>query len=162
MNTLLTDIIHRTRQHHGIEHATIHMLTQRLPHTQMAGLSDPLGFTIFGDVDEYTLRRAVGDALLRLQAGETQLAIHPNCGTTIATTGVLVTLVAMITGSGKRPFIERFSNALLFVVATLILSRPIGMRLQSYTTTANVSDRWLASIAPVAIGNVKAHRVIFE
>lgn len=162
MNSLLTDIIHRTRQHHAIEHATIHMLTQRLPHTQMAGLSDPLGFTIFGDVDEYTLRRAVGDALLRLQAGEAQLAIHPNCGTTIATTSVLVTLVAMITSSGKRPFLERFSNALLFVTATLILARPLGLRLQSYTTTANVSDRWLASIAPLTVGNMKAHRVLFE
>lgn len=162
MNTLLADIIHRTRQHHAIEHATIHMLSERLPHTQMAGLSDPLGFTIFGDMDEYTLRRAVGDALLRLQAGESQLALHPNCGTMIATTGVLVTLVAMITSRGKRSFIERFSNALLFVVATLIFSRPLGLRLQSYTTTAEVSDRWLASIAPVSIGNVKAHRVLFE
>ena len=162
MNTLLADIIHRTRQHHAIEHATIHMLAQRLPHTQMAGLSDPLGFTIFGDIDEYTLRRAVGDALLRLQAGETQLAIHPNCGTTIATTGVLVTLVALITGSGKRPFIERFSNALLFVIATLIFARPLGLRLQRFTVTTNVSDRWLASIAPLSMGNVKAHRVLFE
>ena len=162
MNSLLTDMIQRTRQHHAIEHATLHMLAQRLPHTQMVGLSDPLGFTVFGNVDEHNLRRAVGDALLRLQAGETQLAIHPNCGTTIATTGILVTLVAMITSAGKRPFVERFSNALLFVVATLILSRPLGLYLQSFTTTPAVSDRWLASIVPVSIGSVKAHRVIFE
>lgn len=163
MNKLLIDIIHRTRQHHAIEHATIHMLSQRLPHTQIAGLSDPLGFTIFGDVDEHNLRRAVGDALLRLQAGESQFAIHPNCGTMIATSAILVTLVALITGGGKRPFIERFSNALLFVVAALIASRPLGLRLQGYTTTAEVSDRWLACIAPLSIGGtIKAHRVLFE
>ncbi len=162
MNSLLTTIIHRTRQHHGLEHATLHMLAARFPNKQMAGLSDPLGFTIFGDIDEYSLRRSVGDALLRLQAGESKLAIHPNCGTVLATTGLLVTLVAMITGSGKRPFTERFTTAFVFVLATLIFSRPLGLYFQTYTTTAEVSDRWLASIAPVEIGGMKAHRVLFE
>ncbi len=66
----LTDLVQRTRQHHGIEHATIHILTARHPGKRFSGLSDPLGFTILGDVGEPDLRRAVGDALLRLQAGE--------------------------------------------------------------------------------------------
>src|SRR4051812_5842427 len=84
----------RTRQHHAIEHATIHMLAERFPRQPFSGISDPLGFTLYGNVSEESARRAVGDALLRLQAGQSELAIHPNCGTNLATTGLLVTLIA--------------------------------------------------------------------
>jgi hypothetical protein len=162
MLVLLTDLVRRTRQHHAIEHATLHMLAARLPRQHFSALSDPLGFTIYGEVDEADLRRAVGDALLRLQAGETMLAIHPNCGTNLAVTGSLVTLVALLTGGGRRKLIERFSTALIFVLPTLVWSRPLGYHLQTYTTMAEVSDRWVAEIRPINIGTMKAHRVLFE
>ena len=42
-----------------------------------------------GDLSPENIRRAVADAMLRLQAGESNLAIHPNCGTNLATTSIL-------------------------------------------------------------------------
>lgn len=162
MLTLINDLIRRTRQHHAIEHATLHMLAARRPRQQFSALSDPLGFTVYGEVDEADLRRAVGDALLRLQAGESMLAIHPNCGTNLAVTGVLVTFMALLTGGGRRSIWERFATALIFVLPTLLWSRPLGHHLQTYTTLADVGDRWVAEIRPVSLGNVKAHRVLFE
>ncbi len=162
MNTLLTDIVRRTRQHHAIEHATIHMLTEHFPRQPFSGISDPLGFTLYGNVTEESVRRAVGDALLRLQAGHSELAIHPNCGTNLATTGLLVTLIALLTNRGKRSLFEKFTTTLMLVLPTLILARPLGAYLQSYTTLADTSDRWVAEVRPVAIGNVKAYRVLFE
>ena len=162
MITLLTDLLRRTRQHHAIEHATVHMLTARLPHQRFGGYSDPLGFTIYGNVEEEPLRRAVGDALLRLQAGEHELAIHPNCGTNLATTTLLVGLAAALGASGKRRFSERFSTALLLVLPTLAFSRPLGFHLQTYTTLADVGDRWVADIRPVKVGKMQAYRVLFE
>lgn len=162
MIKILTDLVRRTRQHHALEHATIHLLTQRVPHQQFSGYSDPLGFTLYGTVAEEILRRAVGDALVRLQAGEKELALHPNCGTNLSATALLVTLAALIGGRGKRPFFDRFATTLFFVLPMLLLARPLGYHLQGYTTLADVADRWLLEIRPVQVAGKRAYRVLFE
>ena len=46
----------RLRQHHGIEHATVTLLSRRLPGTFIAARSDLQGFIVYGDVDMLTLR----------------------------------------------------------------------------------------------------------
>jgi hypothetical protein len=162
MLTMLADILRRTRQHHAIEHATIHMLSARFPHQRFTGHSDPLGFTLYGDVQEEQVRRAVGDALLRLQAGEHQLAIHPNCGTNLATTSLLVSFAALIASLGKRSLLEKFMKMVILTLPALIMARPLGFRLQTYTTLPAVGDRWVTEIRPVTLGRVQAYRVLFE
>ncbi len=167
MLTTVKDAVRRTRQHHAIEHATLHLLTSRLPGRRMAGYSDAGGFTIFGDVPLDQVRRAVSDALLHLQAGESSLAIHPNCGTNLAVTGIMATAAALmgsrLTGKGTaRVPGERFAAALLLVVPALIVAQPLGLRLQNYTTLASVGDRWIKSIRPVELAGVHAYRVSFD
>lgn len=163
MLTTLNLLAQRTRQHHGIEHATIHLLSARVPGQRFAGLSDPLGFTLFGKVDEAEMRRAVGDALLRMQAGEETLAIHPNCGTNLAVTAFMVSLAALVGGAGRnRALFDRFVTILLLVLPALVIARPLGLRLQRYTTTGHVADRWVAHIRPVQLGPIRAHRVLFD
>ncbi|MCB0045845.1 MAG: hypothetical protein KDD92_10465 [Caldilineaceae bacterium] len=162
MLATLTNLARRTRQHHAIEHAAIHLLTQRVPGQRFSGLSDPFGFTLMGEADELTVRRAVGDALLRLQAGESGLAIHPNCGTNLATTGLLVTVASLVGTAGRRPLFDKFGLTLLLVIPALILARPAGTRLQHYTTLADVTDRWLADIQPIRVAGAAGYRVQFE
>ncbi|HXF61908.1 MAG TPA: DUF6391 domain-containing protein [Caldilineaceae bacterium] len=163
MLILLRDLLRRTRQHHAIEHATLHMLAARYPQRNFAAYSDPLGFTLYGEVDEAGLRRAVGDALLRLQAGETQLAIHPNCGTNLATSTFLATLAGLAAMNGSRRKLgDRFVGGLVLVLAALVVSKPLGLWLQGYTTTPEVADRWVAEIRPLRAGALQAYRVIFE
>jgi hypothetical protein len=135
----------RTRQHHAIEHATLHLLAAQFPRRSFAGVSDPLGFTIYGDVNEETLRRAVSDALLRLQAGE-----------------VLATGAAWLGLAGRRPGIDKFGAAVALVVVALVIAQPLGMRLQAFTTSAAVADRWVAQIRPIQTGALAGHRVVFE
>jgi hypothetical protein len=160
--TLLRDLARRTRQHHAIEHATLHMLAARFPRQSFVGYSDPLGFTVYGDVDKEALRRAVGDALLRLQAGEAGLAIHPNCGTNLATSTVLATLAALVGLAGRRRLLDRLTSGLLLVLVAQIVAKPLGLHLQEYTTLAEVGDRWVASIHPLSARAIRAHRVLFE
>jgi len=161
MIATFTELLHRTRQHHAIEHATLHVLATRHPGKGFTGYSDPLGFTIAGDVDEQSIRRAVGDALLRLQGGEHSLALHPNCGTNLVTSAVLVALVATLTGR-KRQALERFVTTLIAVLPVVLFGKTIGLYLQGYTTTTEVADRWVAAIHPVSIVGLRAHRVLFE
>lgn len=155
------ELLQRTRQHHGIEHATLHVLTARHPSYRFTGYSDPLGFFVLGDIDEQTLRHAVGEALLRLQAGEYGLARHPNCGTNLVTSAVLLALIALF-ASTKRSLLERFVITLIGVVPSMVVGRNLGMYFQGYTTSAEVSDRWVAAIHPFSIGGYRLHRVLFD
>jgi len=163
MITQVKDIVRHTRQHHAIEHATLHLLAARHPGQRMAGYSDPGGFTLVGDLTPENVRRAVADAMLHLQAGESALAIHPNCGTNLATTCVLVTVAALAGSSGRqRSLLGRFAGALLLVLPALVASQPLGLRLQHYTTLASVGDRWIKRIHPIDVMGFTLHRVAFE
>src|SRR5207237_8830642 len=82
----------RIRQNHALEHATITILSSMVPDLRVSARSSSNGFIIFGDVDLGLLRRAVGEALRRLQAGGAEVAIHPNCGTNLGVGVSLVTL----------------------------------------------------------------------
>src|SRR5260370_7187649 len=74
----------RVRQNHALEHATITILSNTVPDLRVSARSTSRGFTVFGDVDLGQLRRALDEALRRLQAGQAERAIHPNCGTTLS------------------------------------------------------------------------------
>lgn len=161
MLTILSDLSRRTRQHHAIEHATIHVLSARFPQQRFSGVSDPVGFTLLADVDELSVRTSVGDALLRLQAGERDLAIHPNCGTNLAVNALLATLAALLAGR-RRKRLDRFATAMMLVLAALTIARPLGFRVQAYTTLADVSDRWVAEILPLTVAGRRIYRVHFD
>ena len=78
-----------TRRNHALEHATIHMLARKYADKNLAGHSNPTGFFLFGDMSTEDIRTAVNEAMARLRAGESELAIHPGCGTNFATSMVL-------------------------------------------------------------------------
>lgn len=162
MLNVLADVVRRTRQHHAIEHATIHLLSARWPERRFSGYSDPLGFTLYGEATEEEVRRAVGDALLRLQAGERQLAIHPNCGTNLLTAGIAAVIAGRVGSTVVNGRLERFTASLALVLIALGASRPLGLRFQEYTTLAEVDDRWLAAIRPLRIGSKPVYRVLFD
>jgi hypothetical protein len=160
---VLTDAIARTRQHHAIEHATIHVLTARHPDRRFTGYSDPFGFTIYGNLNEHDMRTAVGDALLRLQAGERQLALHPNCGTNLLTTALSATLAGYVGAFLVRgSWLERLAVTLVLTLIAIPASRPFGFQLQAYTTDADVSDRWVAGIRLIQVGSAQFLRVTFD
>lgn len=162
MQTTLFSIVRRTRQHHAIEHATIHLLAARHSGKSFSGLSDPWGFTLYGDVPEESVRQAVSEALLRLQAGESNLAIHPNCGTMLVTKVLLGTVAALLGTRGNRHPVEKFGSTGLWMLAALFIAQPLGLRLQRYTTEAQVTDRWLVKIEPILQGSRQAYRVTLE
>jgi hypothetical protein len=75
-NILELPLLSRIRRNHGLEHATLHVLAKYLPQTMIAGHSDAGGFYIIGDVPTETMNSAVQEAIARLRAGESKLAIH--------------------------------------------------------------------------------------
>ena len=81
-------LILETRRNHALEHATLHVLarTHKIP---MAGHSNPTGFFLLGDLQLEEIANASIEALTRLKAGESGLAVHEGCGTNLATTAAL-------------------------------------------------------------------------
>jgi len=125
----------RTRRNHGLEHATIHILSRQRYH--LSGRSTDGGFVIFGEVPTETLEEGVQEALRRMRGGQHSLAIHPNCGTNLVTTGFLATIISAIGFSGKnvRKAWDRFPFIMVLMMMVVLFSPVLGMSLQRYFTT---------------------------
>src|SRR5215831_8709375 len=124
----------RVRQNHALEHATITILSGMVPNLSVSARSSTDGFIIFGNVDLGVLRHAMDEALRRLQAGEAELAIHPNCGTNIAVGISLITLGTLCGLASNQPR-TRIATAAASSLAGLIAARPVGQYVQRHLTT---------------------------
>lgn len=130
--------IRRTRRNHGLEHATVHVLTERYKGVRMAGRSTDRGFVILGNLSAETIEQAAHEALDRMRRGQHHLAVHPNCGTNLVTASALTTLTGVIGLSGnnhKRLDMNRISWTMTLMLFALIAAQPLGMQLQRHFTT---------------------------
>ena len=98
-----------TRRNHALEHATLHVLAQEYPNRMLGGHSNPTGFFILGDVPMEAVADAATEALRRLRLGESQLAIHPGCGTNMATSILLGATLGWFVLRGARGWTARNS-----------------------------------------------------
>lgn len=155
--------IDRTRRNHGLEHATITVLSQHLRGVSLVGRSTPNGFHLYGNVSTEDLSDAAHEALRRMKAGEVGLAVHPNCGTNFVTAGIAAGLAAYLgfmganSGSARR---ERLPLVAAMATGALILAQPFGMEIQRYVTTSGeMRDLQIARIDERQRGNVLTHFV---
>ena len=104
---------------------------------------------------------AATEALERLRSGESELAIHPGCGTNLATTALLAGTFAWFVLRGNKSILTRIlllPFAVTFAVIGVLLARPLGPWLQKYITTeANPGNLQIVDILPLRKG---VHRVI--
>ena len=124
----------RIRQNHALEHATITILSGYIPDLRVSARSSSRGFIIFGDVDLGQLRRALDEALRRLQAGEAELAIHPNCGTNLAV-GISLATLGTLLGLTSTRTRTRVASTAFSSVAGVMAARPLGQFVQKHVTT---------------------------
>ena len=124
----------RIRQNHALEHATITILSGYIPDLRVSARSSSRGFIIFGDVDLGQLRRALDEALRRLQAGEAELAIHPNCGTNLAV-GISLAALGTLLGLASSHTRTRVASTAFSSVAGVMAARPLGQLVQKHVTT---------------------------
>jgi len=129
-------LILRVRRNHGLEHATIHILNRQ--RYVLSGRASAGGFLVYGDVPTEKLERAAHEALQRMKSGQSYLALHPNCGTNLVTTGLLLTGVGALgfVGTNRRAAWGRFPIVMLLMMATSFYSLPIGMSVQKHITTS--------------------------
>jgi hypothetical protein len=135
---MIIPLVSRIRRNHGLEHATIHVLTQQNPGLRVVGRTTPSGFYLYGNLSTKEVRSAVEQAISRLQQGETHLAVHPHCGTNLATAGFLAGLsafVALLPRSRRR--LDQLPFAILAATLATIAAQPLGLILQTRVTTTS-------------------------
>jgi hypothetical protein len=161
---LETPYLLRIRRNHGLEHASLHLLSQRRPGRAFSGHSDAGGFWIIGDASREDVGAVVEQALLRMKAGEQNLAIHPNCGTNFVTAGILAGLAGFVAFAGGRHSlrdrVERLPLAATLSILALILARPLGLLLQrEVTTSGDPGELQIISITSGRRGRWMMHRI---
>ena len=153
----------RIRRHHGLEHATLQILSRHTTNP-LAGYSDAAGFWIVGQVTTQDVQNAVEEALTRLKAGEARLAVHPNCGTNYAISGLFAATAAWLgmlgCEGGFKKRLDRLPTLVTLVTLTLILTAPLGMIVQArYTTCADPGSMEVIAITTHLRGPVPIHRI---
>lgn len=161
---MLVNLISRMRRNHGLEHATINLLSAKHPHQPFAGHSDWRGLWIVGAISTLELQEVVEEALRALWAGRRDLAIHANCGTNLVASGTLAGLAGAIgmMGVGEKPRdkMERIPRVAALATLALMVSRPVGPFLQRYlTTSGDPQGLEVVEISRYNQGEVTAHRI---
>lgn len=136
------------RRNHALEHATINVLERyagkRLP---LSGLAQKNGFIISGATDPDLVIEAACEGLYLLKKGEYQLAIHRNCGTSIAIANFLAALLFLIF------LIQTGYFSILAIVIALLAANLLGPYLgefaqKYFTTSCDVENLEIVGIEP--------------
>jgi len=164
MSILDWPLIARTRRNHGLEHATVHVLSTQHPGLSIMGRSMPNCIYIYGDLTAEQIQSAAAEALTRLRAGESHLVIHPGCGTNLVTSGTLAgaaAFTAINVGQRRsRTRWETLPTAILATTLALLIAQPLGPFLQErITTSADMSTMEILGVWRTNTGGVPVHRI---
>lgn len=158
-------VVSRVRRNHGLEHATLHVLSRRHPGQPLSGHSDTGGFWLVGNLPTEEVYSAAQEALVRLNAGERSLAVHQNCGTNYVISGSMAALAAFVAlfGAGRRlrDRLGRLPVAASLSVVALIIAQPLGLIVQQKVTTDGVPGTLeVVKIVSTLRGGTLTHRVL--
>ncbi|MGI6328486.1 MAG: DUF6391 domain-containing protein [Dethiobacteria bacterium] len=124
----------RLRANHALEHATINVIEERLGCLNLAGMGQDDGFIVQGPVDAYLLESAARVGLERLRRGESNLALHRRCGTSMLAAN-LISSVFIIFLLWTFGYFGIFYILLALITAQL-LGPHLGWVMQKYITTS--------------------------
>ena len=154
------DVLASVRRNHALEHATIAVLLGKVgPNTRLIGRASPDGFYIYGNIPTDKIRESAAEALARLKAGESQLAVSPLCGTNLAVAGILAGLASLAV-LGNRSRLERLPSVLMAAVVAVVGAQPLGRLVQRYVTTSpDVQGLEIVAVTTATRGLAPLHKV---
>lgn len=146
------------RRNHALEHATIVVMMEREPGRRLNGFSTDDGFFVQGVRSTGEVDSAAREALRRLRAGERDLAIHRNCGTTIVAANMLAA-VFFLGALGLGLYLGGSYLYLLILGGVLLavaLRVPLSLLLQRYVTTdADLTNAEVGWVEPARPGDLR-------
>ncbi len=142
------------RRNHALEHATIAVMMEREPGRKFNGFSTDEGFFVQGVRSLEEVDSAAREALKRLRSGESKLAVHRNCGTTIVAANLLAA-VFFLAALGVGLYLggnALYALILLGILLSFALRVPLSLLLQRFVTTdsdlTNAEVGWVEPARP--------------
>jgi len=135
------------RRNHALEHGTVNVIEEQYGTTHLAGYATEDGFVIRGFADPEMIYTAANKALIRMQSGERELAIHKRCGTSIAAGNLLASIlfIVILVAFGQA----NIWTMILAMMAGSFLGPIVGPLTQKYLTTAtDLEDVEIMGYAP--------------
>ncbi|MHB0857519.1 MAG: DUF6391 domain-containing protein [Anaerolineae bacterium] len=160
MNLLSNSTITHIRQNHALEHATMHALTRAQPGLHLVGRSDWNGFSLYGTVETSVVLRAVAEALSALKNGESWLAVHPRCGTNLATSALLIAGGLWAGWSAPKSRATRMVTMMAAALVASMVAAPLGLAVQRHvTTTADLASVYVEVVRREQQAGIIVHRI---
>lgn len=123
------------RQNHALEHATINVIEEKYDGIfNLSGYALTDGFIIRGNAPADMVYEAAKVGSMRLKRGERYLAVHKRCGTSIAVTNFISSIIFLVL-LFKYGYFNLFNIIIAIVLASLI-GPLFGKYVQLYLTTA--------------------------
>jgi hypothetical protein len=93
------------------------------------------GFVLLSNANSDAVEKAAHTALDRMRKGEHGLAVHPNCGTNLATTAALCVAAGVLFMAGRPVSRNRINRTMSMTLLALMFGPVLGMGLQKHFTT---------------------------
>ena len=163
--------ISRVRRNHALEHATMNVLSERYRDLRLVGRASLWGFYVYGNVPTEGILAAAQEGLRRLKAGDRRVAIHPNCGSNLAISGILAGVGAFLALGGlsrdhPRNFWQRLFRlpfACTAAMLGIVLAQPVGPLFQAHVTTqADVGALRVVDVTREARAGIAVHHIRTE
>ena len=159
----MRETFRRIRRNHALEHATVAVLLGRGANPPLAGYSTGGGFHIFGPDSTDLVREAAEEALERLDGGQEELAISPQCGTNLVAGALVAGALSSIVLGGRRRRktpVRRVAAMGVAAVGAALVGRRLGMFLQRhYTTLPKLGGLEISGVDAVGAARWRLHRV---
>ncbi|MDI6601395.1 MAG: DUF6391 domain-containing protein [Thermoanaerobacteraceae bacterium] len=125
----------RVRQNHALEHATINVIEEKYGTLfNLSGYALEDGFIIRGNAPTDMVYEAAAIGQRRLKRGERYLAIHKRCGTSLAITNLIASVLFLILLLKYGYF--NLLNIVIAILAASMIGPFFGKYVQLYLTTA--------------------------
>ena len=159
---MVRHIANQVRRNHALEHATVSLMLNEGVRGPLGGYSTPWGFFVVGSLSTEQLSRIVNSALAGLNAGHSETAVSPHCGTNMAVAGLISgVLTRLALGKRIKGQWRRIPLVLGALAVGVLLSRPIGNMLQRrYTTLSEMNGLEVVAIDKLWPGDEpRLHRI---
>ena len=148
------------RKNHALEHATVNILEKKERYNRLAGYATEEGFYIMGVNDTVLVEKAAHRGLELMKQGQSELAIHKNCGTSLIVANFISAIIFLI----LLFYLGYFS--IVSMLAAIILAHLIGPYLgqlvqEKFTTTPEVKEMEIISAGRETTNNWRHPSKVF-
>jgi len=155
----MSRLVRHVRQNHALEHATMHQMRNRFGGSRLAGSTIASGFFLFGPVRTEDVQAAVGRAVEALR-GDPDQALHPRCGTNLATLYLLLAGLLGVSSKRRERGVRAWIGRVAAVATAAALARPAGLWAQRHlTTTGQVDGLHVVAVRRAQFGHWVVHQI---